>query len=59
MCLPRFPSSTVFVDPNGLFGLLRHFPYQADTLLQLSEVYFHREGMLSCLILVSSSLCAE
>ncbi|KAI0092896.1 transcriptional repressor TCF25-domain-containing protein [Irpex rosettiformis] len=30
-------------DPNGLFGLLRHFPYQADTLLQLSEVYFHRE----------------
>ncbi|KAI0693502.1 transcriptional repressor TCF25-domain-containing protein [Cytidiella melzeri] len=30
-------------DPDGLFGLLRNFPYHADTLLQLSEVYFHRE----------------
>lgn len=36
-----------FVDPNGLFNLLRSFPYHADTLLQLSEVYFHREGMCS------------
>ncbi|KIP10564.1 hypothetical protein PHLGIDRAFT_100960 [Phlebiopsis gigantea 11061_1 CR5-6] len=30
-------------DPEGLFHLLRSFPYHADTLLQLSEVYFHRE----------------
>ncbi|KAI0337326.1 DUF654-domain-containing protein [Trametopsis cervina] len=30
-------------DPDGLFSLMRSFPYHADTLLQLSEVYFHRE----------------
>ncbi|EKM58976.1 uncharacterized protein PHACADRAFT_249116 [Phanerochaete carnosa HHB-10118-sp] len=30
-------------DPEGLFHILRSFPYHADTLLQLSEVYFHRE----------------
>ena len=39
--------STVITDPEGLFQLLRSFPYHADTLLQLSEVYFHREGMSS------------
>ncbi|TCD69203.1 hypothetical protein EIP91_008499 [Steccherinum ochraceum] len=30
-------------DPDGFFQLLRAFPYHADTLLQLSEVYSHRE----------------
>lgn len=38
------PYSLSFPDPEGLFQLLRSFPYHADTLLQLSEVYFHREG---------------
>lgn len=31
-------------DPEGFWQLLRAFPYHADTLLQLSEVYSHREG---------------
>lgn len=30
-------------DPEGFWQLLRAFPYHADTLLQLSEVYTHRE----------------
>lgn len=30
-------------DPDGLYQLLRNFPYHADTLLQISEVYYHRE----------------
>ncbi|KAH8105420.1 transcriptional repressor TCF25-domain-containing protein [Cristinia sonorae] len=30
-------------DPEGFSHLLRAFPYHADTLLQLSEVYSHRE----------------
>ncbi|OBZ71953.1 Transcription factor 25 [Grifola frondosa] len=30
-------------DPEGFWQLLRYLPYHADTLLQLSEVYFHRE----------------
>lgn len=38
--------SLMDVDPDGLFQLLRSSPYHADTLLQLSEVYFHREGAL-------------
>ncbi|CCL99007.1 uncharacterized protein FIBRA_01015 [Fibroporia radiculosa] len=30
-------------DPEGFWQLLKFLPYHADTLLQLSEVYFHRE----------------
>ncbi|KAI0773668.1 transcriptional repressor TCF25-domain-containing protein [Fomes fomentarius] len=30
-------------DPEGFYQLLRVLPYHADTLLQLSEVYHHRE----------------
>lgn len=37
-------------DPEGLFQILRTFPYHADTLLQLSEVYHHREGLISHLL---------
>lgn len=33
---------------------MRMLPYHADTLLQLSEVYHHREGSLLC---PSSSAC--
>ena len=43
-------------DPNGLFNLLRSFPYHADTLLQLSEVYFHREGPDICISISRSEL---
>ncbi|KAH9936840.1 transcriptional repressor TCF25-domain-containing protein [Epithele typhae] len=30
-------------DPDGFYHILRLLPYHADTLLQLSEVYHHRE----------------
>ncbi len=30
-------------DPEGFYQILRVLPYHADTLLQLSEVYHHRE----------------
>lgn len=33
------------LDPDGFNNLLRALPYHADTLLQLSEVYNHREGV--------------
>ncbi|KAF7329293.1 hypothetical protein MKEN_00190300 [Mycena kentingensis (nom. inval.)] len=31
-------------DPNGFYSLLQQFPWHGDTLLQLAEVYRHREG---------------
>ena len=37
----------LLADPEGFYQILRLLPYHADTLLQLSEVYFQREGMLS------------
>ncbi|RPD52190.1 DUF654-domain-containing protein [Lentinus tigrinus ALCF2SS1-6] len=30
-------------DPEGFYQILRVLPYHADTLLQMSEVYHHRE----------------
>ncbi|KAJ7705831.1 transcriptional repressor TCF25-domain-containing protein [Mycena olivaceomarginata] len=30
-------------DPNGFYGLLQKFPWHGDTLLQLAEVFRHRE----------------
>ena len=36
--------SLMVVDPEGFNHLLRAQPYHADTLLQLAEVYSHREG---------------
>ena len=38
-------SSLTFVDPEGFNHLLRAQPYHVDTLLQLAEVYSHREGV--------------
>lgn len=38
-----------FQDPQALFDVLRMLPWHADTLLQISEVYRHREGEY-CLI---------
>lgn len=36
----------LILDPQGFYDLLQKLPWQADTLLQLSEVYRHREGVL-------------
>lgn len=32
------------LDPQGFWDLLGALPWHADTLLQISEVYRHREG---------------
>jgi hypothetical protein len=31
-------------DPEGFYAILQHMPWHADTLLQLAELYSHREG---------------
>ena len=31
-------------DADGLFNILRQVPWHADTLLQLADIYSHREG---------------
>lgn len=31
-------------DPEGFYAILQHVPWHADTLLQLAELYSHREG---------------
>jgi hypothetical protein len=42
---PGFGSSpNVYADPNGFYTLLQKFPWHGDTLLQLAEVFRHREG---------------
>jgi hypothetical protein len=33
------------VDPEGFWTLVQTLPWHADTLLQLAEVYRHREGL--------------
>lgn len=38
----RMPPET---DPQGFWDLLGVLPWHADTLLQISEVYRHRDGM--------------
>lgn len=38
------PNRYVYADPEGFYRLLGKLPWHADTLLQLSEVYRHREG---------------
>jgi hypothetical protein len=35
---------TCFEDPQGFWDLLGTSPWHADTVLQVSEVYRHREG---------------
>lgn len=32
------------LDPQGFWDLLGTLPWHADTLLQISEVYRHRDG---------------
>jgi len=43
----------MFTDPQGLFNQLRQFPWHADTLLQIAEVYRHREGENLTLALIA------
>ncbi|KAJ3575698.1 hypothetical protein NP233_g923 [Leucocoprinus birnbaumii] len=38
-----FMQTVLSGDPQGFYELLRKLPWHADTLLQLSEVYRHRE----------------
>ena len=37
-------------DPQGFWDLLGTLPWHADTILQVSEVYRHREGSPSILV---------
>jgi hypothetical protein len=32
------------IDPERFYGILNKLPWHGDTLLQLSEVYRHRDG---------------
>ncbi|THH32160.1 hypothetical protein EUX98_g2009 [Antrodiella citrinella] len=43
-------------DPEGFSQLLKVFPYHADTLLQLSEVYSHREEHATAADFIDRSL---
>ncbi|KAI0073559.1 DUF654-domain-containing protein [Panus rudis PR-1116 ss-1] len=43
-------------DPEGLWQTLRLFPYHADTLLQLSEIYYHREEHSTAADFISRAL---
>ncbi|KAH9978158.1 transcriptional repressor TCF25-domain-containing protein [Lactifluus volemus] len=38
-----FMQTVLSGDPEGFFAILRHVPWHADTLLQLAELYSHRE----------------
>ena len=39
------------LDPEGFYDILRQVPWHADTLLQLAELYSHREGQALPLLL--------
>ncbi|KAJ7201070.1 transcriptional repressor TCF25-domain-containing protein [Mycena pura] len=43
-------------DPNGFHGLLQQFPWHGDTLLQLAEVYRHREDYSQAVEFVDRAL---
>lgn len=38
-----FMQTVLSGDPEGFYAILQHVPWHADTLLQLAEVYSHRE----------------
>ena len=40
----QVPYLTLLLDPQGFWDLLGKSPWHADTLLQVSEVYRHRDG---------------
>ncbi|THH13849.1 hypothetical protein EW146_g6417 [Bondarzewia mesenterica] len=37
-------SHSAISDPEGFYGIIKQVPWHADTLLQLAELYSHREG---------------
>ncbi|KAJ7775719.1 transcriptional repressor TCF25-domain-containing protein [Mycena maculata] len=43
-------------DPNGFYGLLQKFPWHGDTLLQLAEVFRHREEYVQAVEYVDRAL---
>ncbi|CAL1710333.1 unnamed protein product [Somion occarium] len=43
-------------DPEGFWQTLRLFPYHADTLLQVAEVYYHREEHSTAADFISRAL---
>ncbi|KAJ7039442.1 transcriptional repressor TCF25-domain-containing protein [Mycena alexandri] len=45
-------------DPNGFYGLLQKFPWHVDTLLQLAEVFRHREEYAQAVEYVDRALFA-
>ncbi|KAF7305287.1 hypothetical protein HMN09_00779900 [Mycena chlorophos] len=45
-------------DPNGFYHLLHQFPWHGDTLLQLAEVYRHREEYAQAVEYVDRALFA-
>ena len=47
-------TTTFGVDPETLWRVLQRMPWHADTLLQLAEVYRHREGPLNRISVRSS-----
>lgn len=47
------------VDPETLWRVLQRMPWHGDTLLQLAEVYRHREGMLNQIFVCPFSLISN
>ncbi|KZS90931.1 DUF654-domain-containing protein [Sistotremastrum niveocremeum HHB9708] len=45
-------------DPNGFYTLLQRHPYHADTLLQMSEVFSHREEYTQAADVIERALFA-
>ena len=42
-----YAKGDTLADPNGFYNLLARSPYHGDTLLQMSDVFSHREGTTS------------
>ncbi|KAF9501695.1 DUF654-domain-containing protein [Pleurotus eryngii] len=51
-----FMQTVLSGDPEGFWNLLRHLPWHADTLLQLAEVYRHREEYAQAVDFVDRAL---
>ncbi|KDQ27547.1 hypothetical protein PLEOSDRAFT_1056068 [Pleurotus ostreatus PC15] len=51
-----FMQTVLSGDPEGFWSLLRHLPWHADTLLQLAEVYRHREEYAQAVDFVDRAL---
>ncbi|KAL4259391.1 TCF25 family protein [Pleurotus pulmonarius] len=51
-----FMQTVLSGDPEGFWNLQRHLPWHADTLLQLAEVYRHREEYAQAVDFVDRAL---